>query len=468
MSSNTIRFFLIKRHLIRSLILKALIIFEEYPQVSFKMPSVKCPRQSFTFEYKLRVIAQAAEIGNRAAAREFEIDESIIRYRKKKRDVMTKLPKRQHTCHTSHAKFPALERTLKDWVVSQRENSRAVTTMMIRLKAKELAKQMNVTEFVVGPSWCHRFMRRNRLSERSRNTVGQKLLSDWEEKVTNFRQFVSRRKDELNIQADHVFKMDEVPVSFDAPYSRTVDTTRAESIPLSTTSHEKTSFTVVLACSELGKKLKPIVIFKRKTMPNENLPAGVVVHCHNKGWMDRHGMALWGVQVWRATPVSFFDRTSLLIFDSFSAHIDEGVRNHFKAEHKTTTAVIPGGLTKKLQPLDISVNPSFKNHIREEWKKWMSQGIHTLTATPKMRRATHEEVSNWVIRAWRAVKVSSITNGFKKAGITNVLGGSEDGETDASSDDKQMEASATLDHVRDAHLIDLFNSDTEDKDFDGF
>ena len=103
-------------------------------------------------------------------------------------------------------------------------------------------------------------------------------------------------------------------------------------------------------------------------------------------------MAVWGEKVWRARPVSFFDRTSLLIFDSFSAHVDKGVRNNFKTEHKTTTTVIPGGLTKKLQPLDISVNRSFKNHIREEWEKWTSEGIHTLTATGKMRRATHEEV----------------------------------------------------------------------------
>ena len=118
------------------------------------MPGVKRPRQSFTFEYKLKVLARAVEIGNRAAAREFEIDESMIRYWKKKKDAMTKLPKRQCTCCTSLAKFPALERTLIDWVVSQRENSHAVTTIMFRLKAKELAKQMNVTEFVGGPSWC--------------------------------------------------------------------------------------------------------------------------------------------------------------------------------------------------------------------------------------------------------------------------------------------------------------------------
>jgi len=64
------------------------------------MPGVKRAHQSFTFEYKLKVIAWAVEIGNRAAAREFEIDESMIRYWQKKKVVMTKLPKRQHTCHT--------------------------------------------------------------------------------------------------------------------------------------------------------------------------------------------------------------------------------------------------------------------------------------------------------------------------------------------------------------------------------
>ena len=136
------------------------------------MPGVKHGRQSFTFEYKLKVIARADEIGNLAAAREFEIDESMICYWRKKKVVMTKLPKRQCTCRTGIATFPALERTLKEWIVSQRENSRSVTTVMIRLKAKELAKQTNVADFVGGPSWCSRFMRRNRLSVRSRTICG--------------------------------------------------------------------------------------------------------------------------------------------------------------------------------------------------------------------------------------------------------------------------------------------------------
>ena len=129
-------------------------------------------------------------------------------------------------------------------------------------------------------------------------------------------------------------------------------------------------------------------------------------------------MAVWGEKVWRARPMSFFDRTSLLIFDTFTTHIDEGIRNTYRTDHKTTTAVIPRSLTKKSQPSDISVNSSFKNHVCEEWEKWMSEGIHTFTETGKMRKATHAEVCDGVVQAWKAVKVSSIKNGFGKAGIT--------------------------------------------------
>ena len=109
--------------------------------------------------------------------------------------------------------------------------------------------------------------------------------------MESFRNFVIRRKEELEVQADRVFNMDEVPMSFDAPYTRIVDTTGAESIPISTTGHERTGFTVVLSCSESGKKLKPMVIFKRATTPKERIPDGVV-HCHKKGWMDRVGMVV--------------------------------------------------------------------------------------------------------------------------------------------------------------------------------
>ena len=59
----------------------------------------------------------------------------MIRYWRKKKDVMQNMPKRQKTFRIGVAKFPTLERKLNGWVTTQRENCRAVTTAMIRLIA---------------------------------------------------------------------------------------------------------------------------------------------------------------------------------------------------------------------------------------------------------------------------------------------------------------------------------------------
>jgi hypothetical protein len=52
----------------------------------------------------------------------------------------------------------------------------------------------------------------------------------------------------------------------------------------------------------------------------------------------------------------------LLIFESCTANLKPEVKE--AVQKHTELAVIPGGLTKHLQPLDISVNKSFKTKLR--------------------------------------------------------------------------------------------------------
>ena len=61
-------------------------------------------------------------------------------------------------------------------------------------------------------------------------------------------------------------------------------------------------------------------------------------------------------------------------------------------------AVIPGGLTKILQPLDISVNKFFKTEMRKLWEAWMSDGEKSYTATGRMRRASYQIVCRYIIK----------------------------------------------------------------------
>lgn len=57
-----------------------------------------------------------------------------------------------------------------------------------------------------------------------------------------------------------IANMDETPVSFDLPPSRTVHKAGGKTITIKTSGHEKANFTVVLACCADGTKLKPMVI----------------------------------------------------------------------------------------------------------------------------------------------------------------------------------------------------------------
>ena len=66
------------------------------------------------------------------------------------------------------------------------------------------------------------------------------------------------------------------------------------------------------------------------------------------------------------------------------------------------------------------------------------------------------------------MKTTSITNGFRKAGITGCAEDNKASDESDISDYDEMESATVLDPVMDAHLIDLFNSDTEDEDFNGF
>jgi len=50
--------------------------------------------------------------------------------------------------------------------------------------------------------------------------------------------------------------------------------------------------------------------------------------------------------------------------DSFRGHLTDPVKTRFN-EKNTNFAVVPGGLTNKLQPLDVYIYKSFKNKVRK-------------------------------------------------------------------------------------------------------
>ena len=99
----------------------------------------------------------------------------------------------------------------------------AVSTVAIETKARLLAHGMKIEDFN-GRSynWVYKVMRQNNLSIRAWTSVGQRLLEDWETKLEDFRTFVHKEITDHSLPPNDVINMDEVPMVFDIPPTRSV------------------------------------------------------------------------------------------------------------------------------------------------------------------------------------------------------------------------------------------------------
>ncbi|TWW61075.1 hypothetical protein D4764_05G0011650 [Takifugu flavidus] len=144
--------------------------------------------------FKMQAIENAAENGNRAAARHFNVNESMVRKWRIQESELRQVRKTKLSFRGNKARWPKLEDRVEQLVVEQRTTGRGVSTFTIRQKAKAIAKEMDIEHFQGGPSWCFfRFMRRWHLSMHARTTVAQRLPADYQERVAIFRTYCRDR-----------------------------------------------------------------------------------------------------------------------------------------------------------------------------------------------------------------------------------------------------------------------------------
>ncbi|KAF4797058.1 hypothetical protein TURU_077938 [Turdus rufiventris] len=147
-----------------------------------------------------------------------------------------------------------------------------------------------------------------------------------------------------------------------------------------------------------------------------------------------------------------------------SAHKTDSVKALVK-KMNLELAVIPGGLIKEVQPLDISVIHSFKAKLRLLWEHWIVEGAHSYTTTRRLRRASYATVCLWILDAWSKVTPATIIRGFVRADIIagfNTNDGIESAKADDSEDEDTGDMASGL---LDATIAQLMIPNTEDEDF---
>lgn len=155
---------------------------------------------------------------------------------------------------------------------------------MIRLKAKELSSD---PAFKASPGWYTKWKRRHAISMRSKPTLAQRLPADMEDKVVQFHRFVLRARQRCGYESSQILNMDETPMRFELPATRTLEFTGTRTVPILSCGGDKQSFTVVLAVKADGGKLPPKVIFKGVRQLQIEVPRKMQVSVHKKAWTDK-------------------------------------------------------------------------------------------------------------------------------------------------------------------------------------
>ena len=161
---------------------------------------------------------------------------------------------------------------LLDWIEKRRKNLGGVLRLSLRTEAKRRSREIlgQNTDFKASPGWCTRFMQRHDLVIRLKTKISQKLPDQLREELNDFQSFVYRQRTENSFDLACIANMDETPMQSDMPSSRTIESKGAKTVQIRTTGNEKNGFTLVLTCMADGTKLKPMLIFKRKTRPKGN------------------------------------------------------------------------------------------------------------------------------------------------------------------------------------------------------
>uniref|UniRef100_A0A8C9ZJZ3 Pogo transposable element derived with KRAB domain n=1 Tax=Sander lucioperca TaxID=283035 RepID=A0A8C9ZJZ3_SANLU len=350
-------------------------------------------QNSYDANFKLMVVNEAESSNNCKAAKKFGVTEcNVRRWRAQKERLKNTNSQRKAFRGPQSGKFAELDDRIYEYVIEKHRDAMPITREIIRLRALELAKELNIptNEFKAGTGWCTRMMRRKGLTLRRRTSLAQRLPSDFEEKLLSFQRYVLKLRKTHSYPLDQIGNADQTPVFFDMPTSVTV--------------------------AKKGDK---------STMPKEMMPAGIILRSQEKGWMDTDLVVDWLKVVWGRRRGALHKKRNMLVLDASRGHLMEPVKTQLR-KMNGDLVIIPGGMTSQLQVLDVVVNKSFKDNLRKRYTEWLLSGDHSLTPTGKLQKPAVHLLCTWILQAWDAISQESIIHGFKKCCISNALDGSED------------------------------------------
>uniref|UniRef100_A0A3Q3MDX0 Uncharacterized protein n=1 Tax=Mastacembelus armatus TaxID=205130 RepID=A0A3Q3MDX0_9TELE len=351
-------------------------------------------RNDFFTARQLRIALFALCDGLRQASRVFSTDMELIRTWLKEAKKRFRRSEQEHKDHGDGGD------RMVAWVLSMREQQLSITESNLFHKASTLKKKGGFSDsFLISYDWAVSFMLQHRLGVRRIGrapTLGRTLPASLEAKVQSFQEFTKKIIKVHKLSESTVAVMDELCLFVDLRLlqdkcrcSQALELTG--SLPL---------VTVYLAVLADGTMLPSLVLANRQ-LAKKDLPEFILLEAGPDSLLVEEALDLWTNKVWLQhvsgpTPIS----KSMLVLDRHREHMGDQFLTSVSGSG-TLPAVIPGGCSFCLQPLEICVKPVLQRFLLSRWAKFTSRNPKELEELSPYRLQANvaQLLVDWVVEA---------------------------------------------------------------------
>ncbi|XP_040899562.1 pogo transposable element derived with ZNF domain b isoform X2 [Toxotes jaculatrix] len=351
-------------------------------------------RDDFFTARQLRIALFALCDGLRQASRVFSTEIHLIRtWLKEAKKHLRQTEQEEKVCTDGRDRMVA-------WVLSMREQQLPITESNLFHKASTLKKKGGFSDsFRISYDWAVSFMLQHRLGVQSISraaTLTRTLPASLEDKVRSFREFTQKIIQVHKLSESTVAAMDELCFFVDLRLvqdkSRRSDALEfTGSLPL---------VTVYLTALADGTMLPSLVLANRQ-LAEKVLPEFILLEAGPESLLLEEALDLWTNKVWlqhvsSLTPLS----KSVLVLDRHREHMGDPFLTSISGSG-TLPAVIPGGCTFCLQPLEVCVKPVLQRFMLQRWATFIVSNPKELeeTSPHRLQANVAQLLVDWLVEA---------------------------------------------------------------------
>ena len=396
----------------------------------------KLTRKTYTIKDKLKFIRIAEARGIKSTAKKYGIGLTSLKRWIKQKEKLKGEDKPKHKFNLPGAgRIPNtldIEDQLCTFIKQCNSLGIAISSTEIIHEAIKLDNNLKDKTIYALHAWYYRFIQRNGFAIRRITHIGQAESVNSKEFTDKFFEIIYYKRLNNNIydKLGLIGNMDETAISYENIYTTTVTKIGNTTVNVKNFNRDKMRITVLLSILADGTKLPPLIIFrgetnktKEKKLQNNKyvINGKCYVKCQRNAWADNNIFNYWLNNIWFNNGILNHNiKNTLLILDRATTHFSSDLNERFK-KYESHFVLIPPGLTRYLQPLDVAVNKPFKDAMKNSDCKFRLK-------TNNNKLPDEEEIISQVVENWfdnNIIKKDTIIKSFKRTGISILMNGSE-------------------------------------------